>query len=50
MADGQRPFRTVRPEPIRQLLQGYNETAEGLRPIVAQIFNVPELAGGAAQV
>ncbi len=50
MADGQRPFRTVRPEPIRQLLQGYNEAAEGLRPIVAQIFNVPELAGGAVRV
>jgi NAD(P)-dependent dehydrogenase (short-subunit alcohol dehydrogenase family) len=45
MPDGQRPFRTVRPEPIRQLLQGYNDAAESLRPIVAQIFNVPELAG-----
>ena len=42
---GQRPFRTVVPEPIRQLLQGYNDAAEELRPVIAQIFNVPELAG-----
>lgn len=40
-----RPFRTVVSAPIEQLLAGYNDAAEGLRPIVAQIFNVPELAG-----
>jgi NAD(P)-dependent dehydrogenase (short-subunit alcohol dehydrogenase family) len=40
-----RPFRTVVSPPIQQLLEPYNAAAEGLRPIVAQIFNVPELAG-----
>jgi len=50
MPDGERPFRTVEPEPIRQLLQAYNDTAESLRPIVAQIFAVPELAGKPAGV
>lgn len=39
-----RPFRTVVSAPIEQLLAPYNEAAETLRPIVAQIFNVPELA------
>lgn len=38
-----RPFRTVVSAPIEQLLAGYNDAAEKLRPIVAQIFNVPEL-------
>ena len=45
MPSADRPFRTVVPEPIRQLLQGYNEAAEALRPVVAQIFAVPDLAG-----
>jgi len=33
--------------PIQQLLAPFNDTADALRPIVAQIFNVPELAGSA---
>ena len=45
MTPGARPFRTVVSPGIHQLLQGYNTTAEELRPVVAQIFNVPELAG-----
>jgi hypothetical protein len=45
MEDGSRPFRTVVSAPIQQLLEPYNAAAEDLRPIVAQIFNVPELAG-----
>jgi NAD(P)-dependent dehydrogenase (short-subunit alcohol dehydrogenase family) len=45
MAPGRRPFRTVVSPPIQQLLDPYNAAAEALRPIVAQIFNVPELAG-----
>ena len=45
MEHGSRPFRTVVSAPIEQLLAAYNEAAEGLRPVVAQIFNVPELAG-----
>lgn len=45
MAPEQRPFRTVVSAPIQQLLGTYNASAEALRPVVAQIFNVPELAG-----
>ena len=45
MTPGARPFRTVVSPGIHQLLEGYNATAEELRPVVAQIFNVPELAG-----
>ena len=45
MAPERRPFRTVVSAPIQQLLDSYNTTADALRPIVAQIFNVPELAG-----
>jgi len=45
MQPGSRPFRTVVSAPIQQLLEPYNAAAEELRPIVAQIFNVPELAG-----
>ena len=45
MNDADRPFRTVVSDAIRPLLEPYNAAAEGLRPIVAQIFNVPELAG-----
>ena len=45
MAREQRPFRTVVSAPIQQLLAAYNASADALRPVVAQIFNVPELAG-----
>jgi NAD(P)-dependent dehydrogenase (short-subunit alcohol dehydrogenase family) len=45
MDPARRPFRTVVSAPIEQLLAPYNDAAEKLRPIVAQIFNVPELAG-----
>lgn len=45
MEPGSRPFRTVVSAPIEQLLVPYNDAAERLRPIVAQIFNVPELVG-----
>jgi NAD(P)-dependent dehydrogenase (short-subunit alcohol dehydrogenase family) len=45
MRQGQRPFRTVVSAPIEGLLKDYNAAAESLRPMVAQIFNVPELAG-----
>jgi NAD(P)-dependent dehydrogenase (short-subunit alcohol dehydrogenase family) len=43
---GERPFRTIVSQPIEQLLGGYNAAADALRPMVAQIFNVPELADG----
>jgi NAD(P)-dependent dehydrogenase (short-subunit alcohol dehydrogenase family) len=43
MGPEQRPFRTVISAPIQQLLGAYNSSAEALRPVVAQIFNVPEL-------
>ena len=49
MAPAQRPFRTVVSAPIAQLLGPYNATADALRPVVAQIFNVPELAGSRVQ-
>jgi len=45
--EAERPFRTVVSAPIQQLLGAYNATADALRPVVAQIFNVPELAGSA---
>lgn len=45
MESGSRPFRTVVSASIEGLLASYNDAAEQLRPIVAQIFNVPELAG-----
>ena len=45
MPRGERPFRTVVSPGIQQLLEPYNAAAEQLRPIVAQIFNVAELAG-----
>ena len=44
MDASERPFRTVVSAPIEQLLASYNASAEALRPVVAQIFNVPELA------
>jgi hypothetical protein len=31
--------------PIQQLLDPYDAASAEVRPIVAQIFNVPELAG-----
>ena len=43
-AAGERPFRTIVSPPIEQLLGDYNAAADYLRPMVAQIFNVPELA------
>ena len=45
MTPAQRPFRTVVSAPLVELLESYNATAEQLRPAVAQMFNVPELAG-----
>jgi NAD(P)-dependent dehydrogenase (short-subunit alcohol dehydrogenase family) len=45
MSPEERPFRTVVSAPIRKLLDAYNSSAEALRPVVAQIFNVPELVG-----
>jgi NAD(P)-dependent dehydrogenase (short-subunit alcohol dehydrogenase family) len=45
MAPEQRPFRTVVSAPIQQLLDAYNVSADALRPIVAQIFDVAEFAG-----
>jgi NAD(P)-dependent dehydrogenase (short-subunit alcohol dehydrogenase family) len=42
---GKREFRNVVSAPIQPLLATYNEVALGLRPIVAQIFSVSELAG-----
>ncbi len=41
---GERPFRTVPTAAIQPLLEAYNAAAADLRPVVAQIFNVPELA------
>ena len=45
MPRSERPFRTVVSPPIEQLLDSYNAAAEELRPIVARMFNVPDLAG-----
>jgi hypothetical protein len=45
MEPGTRPFRTVVSAPIQQLLEPDNAAALELRPIMAQVFNVPELAG-----
>jgi NAD(P)-dependent dehydrogenase (short-subunit alcohol dehydrogenase family) len=44
MPVAERPFRTVVSPPIQQLLEPYNAAADALRPVVAQIFGVPELA------
>lgn len=46
MEPSERPFRTVVSLPIQQLLEPYNSAAEALRPVVAGIFDVPELARG----
>jgi NAD(P)-dependent dehydrogenase (short-subunit alcohol dehydrogenase family) len=40
---GQRPFRTVPTAALQPLLEPYNAAAAQIRPIVAEIFNVPEL-------
>lgn len=45
-----RPFRTVVGESIKPLFEPYNASSEGMRPVVAQIFAVPELAGTPADV
>ena len=45
MDPASRPFRTPVSPGMQQLLTGYNAAAEGLRPVVAQVFNTPELAG-----
>jgi NAD(P)-dependent dehydrogenase (short-subunit alcohol dehydrogenase family) len=50
MEPSERPFRTLVSESMQQLLGSFNTSAESLRPIVAQVFNVPELAGVAAAV
>jgi NAD(P)-dependent dehydrogenase (short-subunit alcohol dehydrogenase family) len=47
MDAAQRPFRTIVSAPVRPLIEPYNTMAEQLRPIIAQIFNIPELAGSA---
>ena len=45
MDPADRPFRTLVSGAMQQLLGQYNAASESLRPVVAQIFNVPELAG-----
>jgi NAD(P)-dependent dehydrogenase (short-subunit alcohol dehydrogenase family) len=45
MNASERPFRTVVPPPIAELFAQLNPVCDGLRPVVARIFNVPELAG-----
>jgi NAD(P)-dependent dehydrogenase (short-subunit alcohol dehydrogenase family) len=45
---GERPLRTPVSPMVQQLLGAYNAGADALRPIVAQVFNVPELAGSPA--
>ena len=45
MDASERPFRTLVSDAMQQLLGSFNAHAESLRPAVAQIFNVPELAG-----
>lgn len=45
MEPAERPFRTLVSPAMEQLLSSFNAAANELRPIVAQIFNVPELAG-----
>lgn len=44
MPFGSRPLRTPVSAAMEQLLGGYNAMADALRPVVAQIFNVLELA------
>ena len=48
MPAAERPFRTPVSPAMQQLLTSYNDAAEALRPIVAQVFNVPELASPVA--
>ena len=44
MEPAARPFRTPVSLAMHQLLDAYNAGADALRPVVAQVFNVPELA------
>jgi len=39
-----RPFLTVVPGSMEQLLGDYNAAADPVRPVMAQVFNVAELA------
>jgi NAD(P)-dependent dehydrogenase (short-subunit alcohol dehydrogenase family) len=48
MDSSERPFRTIVGEAIKPLFEPYNAAAEGMRPVIAQIFAVPELAGSLA--
>lgn len=48
MDPAKRPFRTPVGAAMHQLLGDYNRMADGMRPVVAQIFNVPDLAGAPA--
>jgi NAD(P)-dependent dehydrogenase (short-subunit alcohol dehydrogenase family) len=50
MESAERPFRTVVSDAIKPLIEPYNAAAEGLRPVIAQIFAVPELAGTPAHI
>jgi NAD(P)-dependent dehydrogenase (short-subunit alcohol dehydrogenase family) len=43
---GQRPFRTPVGAMIHELLDGYNAASAALRPVVANVFNVADLADG----
>ena len=49
MEPAERPFRTLVSPAMEQLLSSFNAAANDLRPIVAQIFNVPELAGAQSE-
>ena len=49
MEPAERPFRTLVSPAMEQLLSSFNAAANDLRPIVAQIFNVPELAGAPSE-
>lgn len=49
MEPAERPFRTLVSPAMEQLLSSFNASANDLRPIVAQIFNVPELAGARSE-
>jgi NAD(P)-dependent dehydrogenase (short-subunit alcohol dehydrogenase family) len=49
MPTGSRPFRTLVSATMEQLLGDYNAAGDALRPVVAQIFNVAELADSPQQ-
>ena len=44
MPAAERPLRTIVSSRIQPLLDPYNQTANALRTVVAQIFNVEDLA------